>query len=507
MPQSTGKKIAKNTLFLYIRMGAVLLVGLYTTRIVLRVLGVEDFGVYSVIGGVVSMFGVLNTSVSSAINRYFNFYIGRNDSEGITTVYNTALQIQAIVVFVIILFVETVGLWYLNDKIVLPENRIYDAQILFQCSVVSLLFMLLQAPYNAAITAYERMGFYAFISIVDVVLKLLIVFLLQVTSFDKLVFYGILMAVISLVNFILNYSYCKYKFSALKFKRLFNWPCFKSMISFSGWSLLDPLSYMVRGQGCNLVLNYYFGPIINAAYSIANQVAVSLDSFSMNISVAFRPQIIQSYSAGDYIKSTSLVFSMSRIMFMLNLVLFLPIIFETDYMLSLWLGNSVPASASSFILLVLILKLVTVLNPPLTNLMSAIGKIKAIMISSFITICSILPLSIIVFNHGMRPESMYCIMIVSAIINQILASVIVARQFSYFQIYAYIKKVILPCIALSALVVVPMIIVNQIFAQSFLRVVLSCGVSSLFTLLLGFYLVLDSYERMRMKIEIQKLFK
>ena len=485
-------------------MGVVLLVGLYTTRVVLQVLGVEDYGVYNVIGGFVSMFGVLNTSLSGGINRFFNYYIGKNDSKGITTVYNTSLQIQLIMTLFVLVLVETVGLWYLNNKIVLPEARMQDAHILFQCSVFSLVLMLLQAPYNAAITAYERMGFYAFISIVDVVLKLVIVFLLQVTSHDKLLFYGLLMTVVSVVNFFMNYIYCKRNFADLKIRRGFNRTEFKAMVSFSGWSLLDPLSYMVRGQGCNMVLNYFFGPIINAAYSIANQIAVSLDSFSMNLTVAFRPQIIQSYSAGDFVKSTSLVFSMSRIMFMLNLVLFLPVIFEINYILSLWLGSTFPSAATSFTLLILILKLITVFNPPLTNLMSAVGKIKAIMLCSFITICSILPLSILFFKQGAIPEYMYYLMIALALINQIVSSVIVAKQFSFFNLLKYLKQVILPCSVLSIIVMIPMLIVNHLFEESLVRVILSFLISFSFTLVFGFFIVLEPGERLRIKSALHR---
>lgn len=497
MAKSSGKTIARNTIFLYIRMGVVLLVGLYTTRVVLRVLGVEDYGVYGVIGGFVSMFGVLNTSLSSGINRFYNYYIGKNDGEGVKAVYNSALRIQFITMLIVLLLVETVGLWYLNNKMVLPVERIQDARVLFHCSVFSLLLMLLQAPYSAAVTAYEKMDYYAIISIVDVLLKLAIVFLLQITDHDKLLFYGVLMTIVSVANFLLYFGYCKIHFKNLKFSRRYSRTLFKSMISFSGWSLLDPLSYMVRGQGCNMILNYYFGPIVNAAYSISNQIAVSLDSFSMNLTLAFRPQIIQAYSAKEYTRSVSLVSMMSRIMYALNLMIFLPFIFEIDYILTLWLGDTYPPLAPSFTLLILILKLVTVLNPPLTNLMSAMGKINGIMTCSFITICSIVPFAILFFNKGAAPESMYVLMIILAVINQIVSAYIVAKQFSYFEILEYLTQVIVPCILLSVAVLAPLLLIHHFMLSSMGRLLISLSISVILSVILGYYILLNREERER----------
>ena len=502
---SSGKQIAKNTTFLYIRMGIVLLVGLYTTRVVLRVLGVEDYGVYNVIGGFVSMFGVLNTSLSSGINRFYNYYIGKGENKGVTAVFNTAILIQTITLIIVLTLVETIGLWYLNNKMVIPETRMFEARVLFQCSVISLLLMLFQAPFSAAIMAYEKMNYYAFISIVDVVLKLIIVFSLEVTSQDKLLFYGILMTAVSLVNFFLNFFYCRIKFHALKFHQTFDWGHFKSMASFSGWSLLDPLAYMARGQGCNLVLNYFFGPIVNAAYGISNQIAVSLDSFSMNLTLAFRPQIIQSYSAAEYTKTSRLVFSMSRIMFALNLMLFLPIVFEINYLLTLWLGDTYPPLTPTFTLLILILKLVTVLNPPLTNLMSAMGRIKFIMLCSFLTICSIIPLSIVSFSGGAEAKSIYVLMIVLAVLNQVIATIIVSKQFSYFSLNNYIINVILPCIVLSVIVIIPMTLVQYFFYESFWRVIISFVTSFLCIIFMGYIIMLEKYEREKINTYIHKI--
>ena len=260
-----NEKIALNTILLSVRMVFVLFLSLYTTRITLDVLGIDDFGIYNVVGGFVSMFVFLNTSMSNGIQRFFNFELGRNGIKGAQKVYITSLIIQLILLFVLILLTETFGLWYLYNKMVIPQERFWAALWVFQLSVLSFVFVIMQVPYNAAIMAHEKMNFYAFIGVLDAILKLAIVFLIPYANSDALILYAALLAAISLLNFLLVFFYSRKHFEEIRILPLFDKLLFKSMLSFSGWNIFGTFSNMMREQGLNVILNLFLGPIVNAA--------------------------------------------------------------------------------------------------------------------------------------------------------------------------------------------------------------------------------------------------
>lgn len=333
MSQSSNKRIAKNTIFLYIRMLFVMIITLYTTKVVLKVLGVVDYGIYNVVCGFVSLFAFLNTSLTTGTNRFYNYAIGKNDKQQETDVYNASLRIQIIILFCAIVISESIGLWYLYNKMVIPVDRLSTAFWIFQFSVISLCLLILQIPYSAAVIAHEKMNFYAVVSIIDAAMKLVFVVLLQYVQYDKLLFYGFLMLVTSATNFIFNWVYSMFKFENIRLDRRVNKEIFRGLFSFSLWSFLDPITVTCRGQGCNMVLNAFFGPVVNAAYGISNQISGAIDGFTNNLSIAFRPQIIQSYSSGEYSRTKALFYSMSRINYMLHLMLIIPVAFSISYIL------------------------------------------------------------------------------------------------------------------------------------------------------------------------------
>ena len=289
-----NKRIAKNTILLSLRMGFVLFLGFYSTRVTLSALGVDDFGIYNVVGGFVSMFVFLNTSMSNGIQRFFNFELGRNGIEGARKVYVTSLVIQFLLLIIILLLTETLGLWYLHNKMVIPVDRFESAQWVFQFSVLSFVLVIMQVPFNAAIMAHERMNYYAFIGILDAILKLIIVLLIPYADCDLLILYSALIAGVSLLNFILAYTYAKKNFEEIGIKPLFEKDLFKSMLSFSGWNIFGTFSNMMREQGLNMILNLFFGPVVNAARGVAYQVTSGLQGFVVNISTAIGAQIDQS---------------------------------------------------------------------------------------------------------------------------------------------------------------------------------------------------------------------
>ena len=395
---SSNKRLAKNTLFLSIRMVIVLVINLFTTRIVLKALGVVDYGVYNVVCGFVAMFGFLNTSMSNGIQRFFNYEYGKNGVEGANKVYSTSLYIQTALALIIVVVVESFGLWYLHNKMVIPADRIVAAQWVFQFSIITFVIGIMQAPFSAAVTAHERLDFYAIISVLDAVLKFGIAYIILAISTDKLILYGILMASISVINIIIYYSYCKSHFSEIIFKRGLNKGLFKSMMEFSGWNLFGSFSGVMADQGINLVLNFFFGPVVNAARGVALQVNGAVHSFVTNISMPVRPQVTQSYAIGDLRRTMSLTYSVSKITCVIVMVLAIPASLEIDYLLRLWLGSDVPEHTAAFTIIILLTSIVTNLNWATSGVVHATGIMRDYQVwGSILRVLSV-PVAFIVLN-------------------------------------------------------------------------------------------------------------
>lgn len=426
-------------------MGAVLLISLYVTRAALIILGAEDYGLYNVVCGFVTLFGALNLSLSTCINRFYNYEIGKGINCNLKIVYNTALLIQFLIAILLVLFLETAGLWYLNNKMVIPEAKVTTANIIYHISVASLAFTVMQAPFTAAVLSFEKMDFYAIVSIIDVFLKLAIVFFLPIEELNTLLMYAILLGLISIINFLIYYIYCKAKFKQLVLSFKYKKDIFKSMLSFIGWNFLDPISYNVRGQGCNILLNSFFGPITNAAYTISNQVASALDTFTVSISTAFRPQLIQSYAAENYQRSTNLMLTMSKIMYCLYLMISLPVIFGIGQILDLWLVDY-PKIAINFTIFILVVKQLNVLNPALSTSIMATGDIKRYTIISSTIICSIIPFSYITLRLTNNPDVVYYWMMGLTVINQLFCIKITCKQFKGLDFKLYASNVLIPCV-------------------------------------------------------------
>lgn len=492
---SGNKRIAINTLFLYLRMGLVMVISFITTRVVFQTLGEVDFGIYGVVCGFVSLFGVFNTTFTSGTNRFYNFAIGQKESGGVQKVYKTAVVIQAILAVSIFILVEAAGLWYINYRLNIPHERLGIANWIFQFAVISLILVVLQTPYISAVLAYEKMNFYAFVSIADVSMKLLIVFLLPTASTDQLLLYGFLMMLITMISFLMYFIYAKARFSELRYQRGLDKSLFKSMLSFSGWSLLDPVAYTIRGQGCNLALNSFFGPVLNAAYNIANQVSSGLDQFSNNVIIAFRPQIVQSYSAGDHIRTKHLMTGVSKINFILQLMLTVPLIFEMDYVLHLWLGKDIPDFVVPFTCLIMVVKNINTLNTPITYVIMATGKIRKYMICTSIIVSSTLLFSILFFSMGFSPVSMYVVMVGITVINQTVCIRILCQNFKAITVGEYMKTIIWPCLKQALLVPLLPAVAWLLLPPSLWRLLLVCTASLASTVLVSYTITLDKDEK------------
>lgn len=496
--QANDNRIAKNTIFLYIRMFLVLGISLYTTRILLIELGVEDFGIYNVVCGFVSMFTFMNTSMSNGIQRFYNFELGRNGEEAIQKVYITAIFIQFIMAGIILLLTETIGLWYLYHKMVIPLERFTAALWVFQFSVFSFVFLILQVPYSSAVMAYEKMNYYAFISIIDAFLKLGLVIILKYVNCDKLIFYGSFLFIINVFNFMCYYIYCKRNFRLIKFEFKYYKDFFKSMLSFSGWNMWGACAYMVKGQGVNLLLNMFFGPVVNAARGVSFQIMNAVQSFTTSIFTAFRPQLVQSYAIGDFKRTKNMMFTMSKFTYYLLYTIALPLMLEINYILKLWLGDNIPDYSVSFTVLVIISMLISNFNTPLSLLIHATGRMRTYQLVTSCVIMSILPISWLFLKMEFQPLTVYWIDLGIVIINQIVCLFVVKKVFPY-SIREYCQKVIFPSFIVSIMVLIIPFILWMLLDESFKRFCIVCIVCIISSIIFIYYLGISKAEKIIVK--------
>lgn len=485
--KADNKRIAKNTIFLYVRMFFVLIVSLYTSRVVLNTLGVSDFGVYNVVGGFVSLFGFLNATLSASMQRFFNFEGGQRGEEGVRDVYTAGFWIHVLLAVVVLILLESFGLWYINNVMVVPADRLHAANILFQYSIFSMALVILEIPYISATLSYERMDYYAVVSIIDVVLKLLIVLALPSIPYDKLISYATLTLIITVVNFLLYFIYAKKNFVALKLETKVNKGLCRSFLSFSGWNLVGTFAFMLKGQGLNMILNVFFGTLINAARGVAFQINSAIHGFSSNIVIAFRPQIVDSYSKKNNERVLKMFFSESKVCYCLILVLIVPIIIEIDYILRLWLGEAVPEYSNVFASLVLVDMLVCTLNTPVTQVTFSTGNIKSYQIVSSCINLLLLPVCYISLKMGFDATSVFVITIIFSMVNQIGCLICMKKVFAY-SLRSYLKSVVIPLAVITILLPIVPYLISVYMSTSLLRLLLICisDVVLAFCLIWGF---------------------
>lgn len=493
-----NKRIARNATFLYIRMFVALIVNLYTSRVLLDALGVEDYGIYNIVAGFVSLFGFLNSTLSSSVQRFYNYEGTIRGTEGVQNIYVTAVLTHAFIAFVILIVLETLGLWYVNHIMVIPDNRLLAANLLFQMSTFSMILMMMQIPYSGAIMAKERMDFFAIISLADVFLKLFVALIVSWTDSDNLIVYGFLLTLVSVFDISMYMGYCKKNFPEMRLKRKIDKRVFKSMLSFSGWNIIGTFAFMMKGQGVNMLLNYFFGPVINAARGIAYQVNGAISGFSSNIVTAFGPQIVSSYAGGEYGRTKRIMFTESKICFSLIALLMIPVIFEMDFFLHLWLGDLVPEHTSLFAILVLIDTLICSLNTPCTQVIQATGKIKYYQIGSTIVNLCLLLFSWGLLFFGINVESIFIAIIIFSCINQFVCIILVNKKFN-IGLYAYFKDVIIHCCTLIIILPIVPFLIHIILPSSFARVIIIIASSIIYSLIAIYLIIFNDSERYILK--------
>ena len=421
------KRIAKNTLLLYVRMLFGMLVSLYTSRVVLQALGVEDYGIYNVVGGFVAMFSMVSSSLSSSVSRFLTFELGRGNADRLKKVFSTSLSIHILLAFIIVVLAETVGVWFLNTQMTIPEDRLVAANWVFHASVVSFIFGLLNVPYNATIVAHEQMDIFAYIGVGDILLRLLIVLYIAYAPWvdDRLITYALLLVAVGV---------------SIQGRVHFYQSIFREMGAFAFWNFIGCTAGLLKEQGVNILLNIFIGPVVNAARGIAVSVNTAITSFSGNFMTALNPQITKSYAAGDYDYMNSLVERGSRFSFYIMLVFILPVMLETEFILQIWLG-SYPEYTVSFVRLVLIVSIIDVLSGTLINLQSSTGRIRNYQLAVGGMLMMNFPLSYLCLKLSFSPVSVYVVAIVVALFCLILRLLFLQRMVEKFSMTVFLQNV------------------------------------------------------------------
>lgn len=492
-----NKRIAKNAVALYLRMFVTMGVALYASRVVLQTLGETDYGIYSVVGGVVAMVGFLNGAMASATQRYLNVGIARRDAARLKETFRTAAQVHIVIALLVLVISETVGLWFVTSKLVFPAERMEAALWVFQFAIASAMMGIASLPFSAAIIAHERMSVFAYISMGDAALKLGIVYLLVAAPTDKLVFYSASLCLVSALNFAVNIAYCRRCFSEVGFSFRVDGPLLREMSVFAGWSLWGNVAGVMFTQGVNILLNLYFGPAVNAARGIAVQVQGAISGFVGNVQTALNPQITKSYAVGDLRRMHSLMFASSKFCFSLLLVLLLPFALEADYVLGLWLGV-VPAHTSAFVRLLAVVMLVETLANPYMIANQATGRVRLYQsVCGGLLLC-IVPLSWLALKLGGSPESVYVVHCSIAVVTQLLR-VTLMRRLIDLPLAKYLRRVALPvCSTLAASVIAPTV-VRMSMDEGVARFLAVCAVGAASVALSSYALGANAFERAMMK--------
>ena len=504
MNTTSNKRIAKNTLMLYIRMFLVMLVTLYTSRVILNVLGVEDYGIYNIVGGVVVSFSVLSSAMSGAISRFITFSLGEGNIQKVREFFATSVFVQISIGVLIIICAETIGIYLLNEQINIPEERRQATNVLFQFSLLTFTTKLLDIPLNALIVSNERMSVFAYLGIVEVLLRLGVVFLLQLFCIDKLIMYGLLLWLVALLYLLFQYLYCKKKLSPQMAVPKYYKSSFKEMTGFASWNFIGTSAGILKNNGVDIIVNIFSNVSINAARGIALQVYAAITSFSENFLVALRPQIVKSYAVSDKSRYTFLTEQGARFSFYLLLFLTLPLILEIDFVLSLWLKN-IPPLASTFTQLQLVDALIASLSQTLVIVLLASGKIRTYqLVVGGINLLN-MPISYLLLSLGFPVMITYVVLIFFNVVC-LFARLIFAKRQVGISVKHYLSQVVVNTLYVAILsAIIPTIIINFI-EPSWIRFLIIITLSTLTTALTVFYIGMNKDERKFIMIQVNVLF-
>lgn len=490
-----SKRIAKNTIVLYFRMIFLMLVSLYTSRVILDALGVDDYGIYNVVGGFVSMFALISAALTSACSRFLNYEMGKGDITRQNMVFSTAVTIQWSLAIIVFLLAEAVGVWYVNNIMVLPSDRLTAANWCFQFSVFNFCMNLITVPYNASIVAHERMKAFAYVSIYQGLATLGVSFLVYYDPFDKLVFYALMLM---LIQFSVRYAYqyyCRKHFEECKYKRVFDKPLLKNMLSYSVWHLIGNGATVLKNHGVNIVLNLFCGPAVNAARGLANQVDNAVNQFVGNFMMAMNPQITQSYSRGDYSYMSELIIKGSRFAFYIILILAVPLMVNADYVLGFWL-KEIPEYTVIFTKLSLVTMLIAALSKTLITAQNATGNVRNYqLVVGGVNLLN-LPLSYLFLYLGYSPEVVVLVAIGVELLAFFARTFMLPYTLQTFSTIEFLYKVGLRCVIVTAVAMLVPIILDCVMPETFINFIINVIASIICTAFSILFVGCSTSERM-----------
>ena len=498
-----NKRIVKNSIMLYVGMVYGLFISLYTSRVVLNALGFEDYGLYNVIGSVAAMFIFLRSAMGNSIHRFMAYSIGKGDVEEVKKVFSSGVLMHFLLGCVIVLIAETIGLWFLNNRMIIPDERLVAANWVYQFSVFSIFLSVICVPYDALIIAHEKMIAFAFVQIFNSTLILLIVLFIDSISYDRLIVYGLLLMFVQVLNRIIYGVYCKKHFPECIFILVRDRSLLKEITSFAGWALLGNIAYIGYTQGLNIMLNVFFNPVVNAARGISYSIQGALKGFTINIQTAVNPQITKAYVAGETERLHQLIVASSKLSYYLLLSIVIAVSSEIEAILKLWLVN-VPDYSVSFTLLILASMLIDPLANPLLISNRATGKIKNYQLSEGGLLILILPVSWVFLELGYEPGSFFIVQFFFFIVTQVARVFLVCHYINMSYRY-YLKKIIYPISIVSVISVFIPLFLHFTLVNTVTNMILTCIISFVYVLTISYCLGLDASEKLQVNYLLKKL--
>lgn len=492
------KRIAKNTALLYVRMLFIMLIGFYTSRVVLDALGELDYGIYNAVGGIVVAFSFLNGIMSSACQRYFSIEIGRSDYAALAKLFKLNVTVFIALGLIILLLSESLGLWFLNHKMVYPPERFIAVQWVYQTSIIAFILNMMSTPYRSMIIAKEKMKVFAYCGVVEAVLKLGIVYMLMVSPTDKLVLYAVLMLVVNVGINAFYYLYCRQFYAECRYSFYWDYPLFKEIIGYTAWNVCGGLAGIGKSQGINILLNMFFGPTVNAARGLAYQVYMNINQFVSNYMMATNPQIIKAYASGIHKEMMKLVFQSSRFSYYLLFILIMPLFLEMEFVLQFWL-KEVPEHTVLFTRLILINALIDSMATPFYTSIQATGNVKWYQIGAGGTLLLIVPISYLLLKLELiAPAGVFYVSILMSLIAHVFRTLCMKYQLK-MSVKAYAKEVLLNLLIVSLLSVVAPLLICLMMPSSWLRLILSVMIAVLGTALIIYTIGFSTSERIKIQ--------
>lgn len=485
----------------------VMAVTLYTTRVVLHVLGASDYGIYNVVGGIVTMMNFINSALSSSSSRFLTYELGAGNKGRLDETFSASLNLHLVAAVIVLIISETVGLWFLYQKLVIPPERMVAAFWVFQFSVITMMLSFTQVPFNASLISHENMSIYAFIGLYEAITNLLVVYLISITSADKLIMYALVLMLNKAIVQLFMCFYTSNKYEECRFRLIKDTALYKKLLGYSGWDLIGNLAVVCQGQGISILLNMFFGPIVNAARAVASQVQGGVSLFVSNFLLAVRPQVVKNYAEGNTSRMYQLTFMGAKFSYLLMLALILPLCFEIKFILRIWLGTEVPENTDVFAIIVLITYLVETYHMSSLMAYHAIGRIKTGNLVGGSLMISSLPISYILLKLGSPAYSVFIAIFVVNFIQMVYSWWLIHGyvSFSYGEL---IRKVYLPTIVITILASIPPSIIFLLMLDGWVRLIILVLGTEMPLLVLVYFLGLDKNERTSvMSLLMKKIIK